>query len=413
MVERNPRNRRTVTLCPRPFCDTLCWFCGCHTKITQQHKPVADYLGFLDREIAGVADALGNRPKVVQVHWGGGSPTMLRPSEITTLTAAIKQHFLCDDALEFAVEIDPRGLDEARLDALAESGLTRASIGVQDFNPRVQQAINRVQSFELTAGVIQGLRARGVASINCDIMYGLPHQTVAGIEETVERVLELAPERIALFGYAHVPWMKRHQSMIDETILPTTTERYLQSQHAAELLVDAGYDAIGIDHFARSDDSLARAARTGTMKRNFQGYTVDRANTILGLGPSAIGKLPQGYVQNTSDMATYKRETEAHGLAAIKGVSISAEDRLRGYVIERLMCDFAFTDEGLRQHFGAQAETIIDEARRYAAQDADDVVRYHSGRFEITSRGRPYARTICSWFDSYFGAAPARHSVAV
>ena len=396
-----------------PFCDTLCWFCGCTTKITRRYAPVAAYLETLKTEIRSVGQALPDGTHVARIHWGGGSPTILESDSITALHDLLRQSFGLDTSPEFSVEIDPRGVTPAQLDALAAAGLTRASIGVQDFNPRVQRAVNRVQSFETTAAVIEGLRKRGVQSINIDIMYGLPFQSVRAIEQTVDKVLDLAPDRIALFGYAHVPWMKRHQALIDADALPTPTERYVQSARAAQRLVDAGYQAIGIDHFALPGDPLAMASRSGTMKRNFQGYTVDDANTLIGLGVSSIGSLQQGYVQNAPDMPTYRRLVGEHGLAAVKGITLSDDDRLRSYVIERLMCDFALQFDDLREKFGNQADRIQNEAQQLAKADADDLVRMRPGVFEITPRGRTFARTVCSWFDSYFGANAARHSLAV
>ncbi len=244
-------------------------------------------------------------------------------------------------------------------------------------------------------------------------MYGLPFQSVGGIERTVDRVLELEPDRIALFGYAHVPWMKRHQTMIRADALPTPTERYVQAARASRRLIGAGYVAIGIDHFARPGDTLAKAARDGTLKRNFQGYTVDDAGTLIGLGVSSIGRLQQGYVQNAPDMPTYRRLVDESGFAAVKGISLSDEDRLRAHVIERLMCDFALRFDDLQARFGQRADHIRTEAQRFAKADPDGLVRIGSGTLEITPRGRPFARTVCSWFDSYFGASAARHSLAV
>lgn len=396
-----------------PFCDTLCWFCGCTTKITRRYAPVAAYLETLGTEIRSVGEAIPAGARVTRIHWGGGSPTILEPASIATLDQLLRQSFGFDARPEFSVEIDPRGVTSAQLDTLAAAGLTRASIGVQDFNPRVQRAVNRVQSFKTTSRVIEGLRTRGVQSINIDIMYGLPHQSVGAIERTVDKVLDLQPDRIALFGYAHVPWMKRHQTMICADTLPTPTERYVQSARATQRLVDAGYVAIGIDHFARPGDRLAVAARDGTMRRNFQGYTVDDAGTLVGLGVSSIGRLQQGYAQNAPDMPTYRRLVEEYGLAAVKGITLSEDDRLRAHVIERLMCDFALQFDDLRAKFGNRADRIQNEAQQFAKADPDGLVRMGPGVFEITPRGRPFARTVCSWFDSYFGANAARHSLAV
>ncbi|MFQ5467579.1 MAG: oxygen-independent coproporphyrinogen III oxidase, partial [Kiloniellaceae bacterium] len=295
-----------------PFCDTLCWFCGCHTKIVQRYEPVAAYLQVLRREIALIADLLGARRRVCHVHFGGGSPTILRPDDFTDLFALLRGRFEFTPDADIAVEIDPRGLEDDAVHAMVAAGVNRASIGVQDLDPGVQCAVNRVQSLALTKRVADLLRQVGIGSINVDLMYGLPRQSVAGVLATVDATVEsLAPERVCLFGYAHVPWMKTHQRMIDERALPGAEERFAQAMAVANRLQDLGYDWIGLDHFARPDDALARAARAGRLHRNFQGYTTDDAPVRLGFGPSAIGALPEGYVQNMVPMHAYRGAVEA------------------------------------------------------------------------------------------------------
>ena len=284
---------------------------------------------------------------------------------------------------------------------------------MQDFNPQVQAAINRLQTFEQTKSVVDAMRARGVRSVNLDVLYGLPHQTVETVATTVEQALSLEPDRMAIFGYAHVPWMKTHQKMIDEGALPGIEARFEQSTAAAERIARQGYQAIGFDHFAKPADSLAIAARAGCLHRNFQGYTTDDATALIGLGASAIGKLPQGYVQNQVPTAHYAREVEAHGTAIAKGVAFTPEDEVRGYLIERLMCDFAVSAGDLEQHFGARALPLIGEMAEVAAADTDRLVDFHDGRLELTPTGRPFVRTIAAHFDAYLKLGAARHSVAV
>jgi oxygen-independent coproporphyrinogen-3 oxidase len=396
-----------------PFCDTLCWFCGCHTKITGRHAPVAAYLETLRREVALVAEHLDGACVVEHMHWGGGSPTILEPDEITGLAAHMRALLPAARHMEFAVEIDPRGLDAARLDALAEAGVTRASIGVQDFDPRVQAAINRVQTFAETARVVDGLRSRGVGSVNLDLMYGLPHQTAAGIARTVRQSLVLRPERIALFGYAHVPWMKTHQRLLDEAALPGLVERFEQSQSAAAVLEAAGYVRIGLDHFALRSDALAIAQANGALRRNFQGYTADGATALLGFGASAIGRLPQGYVQNETAIHAWRARIGQGRLAVARGKALTDDDAARGGIIEELMCTYGFAADEALERYGAAARPVIDEARAMAGDDADGLVRFAGGRFEITDTGRPFVRSVCARFDAYLRRAPARHSVAV
>jgi oxygen-independent coproporphyrinogen III oxidase len=396
-----------------PFCDTLCWFCGCHTRITRRYEPVALYLAALEREMALVAARLQGRPPVVHIAWGGGSPTLLEPASILRLASATGQMFDLAPGCQFAVEIDPRGCDAARVEALIEAGLTRASIGVQDFEPKVQAAINRHQSFAETAAVVGRLRAGGVDSVNLDLVYGLPHQTQATLAKTLEQVLELAPERIALFGYAHVPWMKKHQRLIDEAALAGPAERLAMAETAAERLVEAGYVRVGLDHFALPEDRLARAARTGRLRRNFQGYTDDAADALIGLGASSVGSLPQGHIQNAVPIGDHARRVAAGQLAAVRGVALSADDRMRGWVIERLMCDLGFRVGELRARYGRSADAILAEAARLAQAEFRSFVGLDDSRFAVNERGRPLIRSICAAFDAYFAPVARRHSAAV
>ena len=395
-----------------PFCDRLCWFCACHTRHTLRYEPVAAYLGVLHREIGIVARHLGGRGRVVAVHLGGGSPTMLRPGDLKALIDLLRRSFRFDPRAEIAIEIDPSDVDPQRLDSIAAVGTTRASLGVQDFEPVVQKAINREQGYELTRDIVEGLRARGIGSINLDLVYGLPHQTVETVSATVDACLSLKPDRLALFGYAHVPWFKKHQTMIDETVLPGPEERLQQAQAAARRIVGAGYEAVGIDHFARPSDSLATALRDGTLRRNFQGYTDDGCETLIGLGPSAISRFRQGHAQNPPAMAVYTASIDNGMLPAARGIALSAEDRVRGWVIERLMCDFGFPVGELLELDAEIGATVCREADRIAYQ-APDTLRREAGRFAIPPAMQPFARSVAARFDPYFAKGTARHSAAV
>lgn len=396
-----------------PFCDRLCWFCGCHTKQVLRYDPIAAYLPAVQLEMEEVARRLDGRGGATALHLGGGSPSMLRPDDLIALAQRVRQLFRPRPDFEFSIEIDPNDMTEDRYDAFAAAGVSRISIGVQDFDPKVQQAINRLQSFEQTRAVVEGMRQRGVASVNLDVLYGLPHQTVGSVEATIEQALALAPDRLALFGYAHVPWMKTHQRMIDETLLPDAAERLRQSTAAAARIVAAGYVAIGLDHFARPTDRLAIAAAAGQLRRNFQGYTTDAAPALIGLGASSIGSLPQGYVQNVTATGEYIRAIKARGLATARGIALSSEDRMRGWVIERLMCDLNISIAELRHRFGAAAEAVLIEMAYAAQGDADGVVEFDGRRFAITEAGRPYVRSVAAAFDTYLGTGAGRHSVAV
>ena len=396
-----------------PFCDTLCWFCGCHTKQVRRYEPIAEYLGALEAEVATVAAALTARPEVSHVHFGGGSPTILKPDDLRRFAALLREHFRFVSRPEISVEIDPRDLSEEMLDALADIGLTRASIGVQDFSSKVQAAINRFQSFEQTRDVVDGLRRRGVKSINVDVVYGLPHQTREMLRGTVDQVIELKPDRVALFGYAHVPWMKKHQTMIDETALPNAVERYAGASRAAARLSAAGYVRVGIDHFALPADGLAVALGEGRLRRNFQGYTDDPAQALVGLGASSISELPQGYVQNITATPVYMKRVLAGELATARGYELTSEDRMRRAFIERLMCDFAIDRAAFREAYGDLATPLLEDAEHLATADNDGLVEMEGDLFRVTPRGRAFVRTIAASFDAYLQEGGARHSVAV
>lgn len=394
-----------------PFCDRLCWFCACHTKMTKRYEPVATYLETLKQEIATVGE-LVKGSRVRALHFGGGSPTILRPEDVAALNATLRDAFDFLPDADISVELDPTDIDEARLDAFAAIGMTRASLGVQDFAPKVQKAINREQGFELTKAVVDGCRARGVRSLNLDLLYGLPYQTLESLQATLEQALQLSPDRIAQFGYAHVPWFKKHQTMIDESALPGPQERFAQQQLATRLIVEAGYQPIGLDHFAKPDDSLAEAARTGRLRRNFQGYTDDRCETLIGLGPSSVSRLRQGYAQNTPAINIYSKQVQEGGLATTRGIAFSDEDLARGWVIERLMCDFAFSAAEAEDRFGELGRQIVREAEALT-KEKDSLLVRNGDLFGIPSEAHVLVRVVAARFDTYLGKGNARHSVAV
>jgi oxygen-independent coproporphyrinogen-3 oxidase len=396
-----------------PFCDSLCWFCGCHTKIVARYEPIASYLELLLREIDLVALRLGGERPVSHVHFGGGSPTILEPGDLERVTARLRRRFdLLPDA-EIAVEIDPRGLDRPRVQALARIGATRASLGVQDVNPEVQRAINRVQPVEVTGRVIDWLRTAGIGAINLDLMYGLPHQTTGGVRRTVDAALSLEPERLALFGYAHVPWMKRHQRLIPEAALPGPVERWTQLGAGARSLADRGYVAIGLDHFARATDPLAIAARAGRLHRNFQGYTTDAAQVLLGFGPSAIGALPEGYVQNAVPIHAWRAAIGGGHLAAVRGIAIEGEDRLRRALIEQLMCHLGVDLATLCRWFGRPADYFAPELASLDPLVRDGLVTIEGSRLRVPDAARPLVRAVFATFDQYLHAGETRHARAV
>lgn len=394
-----------------PFCQELCWYCGCSTKAVRRYGPVADYLELLDREMTAVANLVPNQHGVTHIHWGGGSPDILKASDIIRLGTSMRERFNVLAHSEIAVEVDPRLLSAAQADSFITIGVNRVSIGVQDFDPQVQRAIGRLQSFETTRNAIDLFRQRGVDSINIDLVYGLPHQSLDSVARTVEQVLKLAPDRVSVFGYAHLPERLKHQRLIDTAALPGPMQRFEQSRGIATLLTTAGYIQRGLDHFARRDDNLAVKA----LARNFQGYTTDQADALLGLGASAISRLPQGYAQNAVPAGEYQRRIESDGLATARGHRVSSDDQIRAFVIERLMCDFEVSWSDLGRRFGVRASAIREEADDIVARDYDGLVDHTGDRFMLTARGRPFVRNICAEFDTYLAreVARRRHALSI
>jgi oxygen-independent coproporphyrinogen-3 oxidase len=298
-------------------------------------------------------------------------------------------------------------------DALAALGVTRASLGVQEFSPHVQEAIGRIQPFETVRAAADALRGAGIARINVDLMYGLPGQSIADVQATVDLVAALHPSRLALFGYAHVPWFKANQKLIDEAALPGASERIEQARAAAQRLASHGYVPVGLDHFAQADDALAVAARTGRLRRNFQGYTTDPADALIGLGASAIGRLPQGFVQNAVDIAGYARAVTQGAFATVKGIAVSADDELRGAIIERLMCDLAVDLAALPVPAPEATPSFAHERAELDALAAAGLITIEGSRITVTEEGRPFVRLVAAAFDAYLAQSRSRHSIAV
>lgn len=396
-----------------PFCRQLCWYCGCNTHVASRYRPVADYRDLLLREIDLLAAALPARLRASQIHWGGGTPTILAPTDFLLVQDRLRKHFDVDATVEIAVEIDPRVIDVATVAALARGGVNRVSLGVQDFDPLVQRAINRRQPYEVTARAVDMLRAAGIADINLDLIYGLPYQTVESVLRTVEQAVGLAPQRIALFGYAHVPWLKPHQRLLPAAELPDGAARWAQAEAAAGHLQTLGYLWIGLDHFALRGDGMARAAEAGLLRRNFQGYTTDGAETLLGFGASSIGALPQGYVQNVADSRAWAEGVAAGRLPVACGVALTAEDQLHRHVIERLMCDLTVDLAAAARHFGRDPGCFAAERDDLARLAADGLVEIAGDVLRLTNLGRPLMRVVAAVFDRYLRPEAGRHARAV
>ncbi|MEP1206230.1 MAG: oxygen-independent coproporphyrinogen III oxidase [Rhizobiaceae bacterium] len=396
-----------------PFCDRLCWFCGCHTKHTLKYAPIARYMRSLLEEIRLVGRQLETKPVLGALHLGGGSPSLLKRDELQALRQALDETFRIDHRTEISVEIDPSDVKSDTIAALMEFGLTRASVGVQDFHEDVQTAINRPQSFEITRDVIQQLRAAGVSSINVDALYGLPLQSQERLLRTIEQCLSLRPDRMALFGYAHVPWLKKHQNMIKTEDLAGPLERFDHAHAASAQLVAGGYQSIGIDHFALPDDSLAVAARSNRLHRNFQGYTTDHHQTMIGFGASSIGRFANGYVQNTVPTAQYQTQVSSGELPKNKGLILTEEDQLRSYLIERLMCEFEIDFDRLQVFPDALVQPCLQKARLLAAQDQFGLCAMENNKLQILPQARPFARIVAAHFDAYYAPEQFQYSKAV
>ncbi|WP_339113549.1 oxygen-independent coproporphyrinogen III oxidase [Thioclava sp. GXIMD2076] len=394
-----------------PFCRRLCWFCACRTQGTQSAEPVQAYSKVLLRELKMLKERLAPGVTLSRLHWGGGTPTLMPAGMIARLAEATFEAVPLAEGAEFSVEIDPCEIDAARLDALAGAGMNRASIGVQDFDPEIQKIIGREQSFEETARAVEMIRARGIASLNADILFGLPRQTPEKISASVQKLLSLAPDRVALYGYAHVPWMARRQNMLPSDELPTPEERLDLFDRAAILFRADGYHAIGIDHFALPADGLAVAQRTGRLRRNFQGYTDDQAEVLVGLGASAISRFPQGYAQNAPATGKYVGAIREGRFSTARGHKLSSEDQLRARIIEALMCDFELkTDELIRTHDVSLAQ--LSQMLGQCAAEFEDCVEMTPSGLRIPEKGRPLTRLIARHFDAY-DLSRAGHSSAI
>lgn len=391
-----------------PYCHTLCWYCGCNTTATQKRSPIAAYVGPLLTEIDRVAERLPARMTISHLAFGGGTPTILSADDLDRIMERLHARFDIQAGAEISIEIDPRHFDEDLAKALARHGFTRASTGIQTFDLKVQKAINRIQSLEITRIAFDRLREQGITAINADVLYGLPYQSVEASEDTALGVVSLKPSRLAVFGYAHVPHMKAHQKLIPDASLPGAAERLAQADRMDEVFRAAGYDRIGIDHYARPDDPMAAAARSATLRRNFQGYTTDGADTLIGIGASSISRTPFGYMQNKVSVREWMAALAAGDLPVARGVEITPEDALRGAIIESLMTNLGVDLSAIAEAHGQgvpQADLAELEAAGIVAREGD-VVR-------VDAQFRPLARLAAAAFDTRLAAGDAKHSVSV
>lgn len=416
LEELEPRTTLSLYL-HVPFCRDICHYCGCHTKATKQDAPIAAYAKTLAQELELVARHLKGPHPVRHIHWGGGTPSLLPEQSLLELSKLMHSLFDLAPDLEHAIELDPRFVSPSLARTLHEIGVTRASLGVQDFDLEVQTAIGRIQPYDIVEQAAEYLRAAGLEALNFDLMYGLPEQTPETIKDTVSKTIGLNPSRIALFGYAHVPWMKKHQRLIDENRLPSPATRLELAELARADLLAAGYVAIGLDHFARPDDTMAVAIQSGDLKRNFQGYTTDQGEQLIGFGVSSIGKTTRGYAQNMSDQRHWQRAVSAGELPIARGLALSRDDLLRGYIIEQLMTDYRCDVKVACEFVGEDMDGLAPSLAALEELITDGLVRVQNNVVEITKAGQPFVRLAAAAFDAYLAdskaATGARHSMAV
>jgi oxygen-independent coproporphyrinogen-3 oxidase len=388
-----------------PFCAERCSYCGCMMIATSSRAIVDRYLGYLEREIAMLAGRLGERRRIAQLHWGGGTPTHLPVESLRRLHRVLGSHFALDEAAEQAIEVDPRVTTPAQLSVLRELGFTRLSMGVQDFDPAVQEAIGRRQSEELTRDLYGYARSVGFESINLDLVYGLPRQNLATFGRTLGSVVEMAPDRVAVYSYAHVPWLRPHQKRIDTAHLPDAELKFELIGAAVDAFAGAGYLAIGMDHFARPDDDLAAAAREHRLHRNFMGYTTRPATDMIGLGVSAIGDLRGAYAQNAKKLTSYYAALDNGRLPIERGYALSDDDLVRRHVITELMCNFRVERSTVARTFGVDFHDYfgpeLEALQAPGGPAGDGFVRVTGDGVEVTGHGRLFVRTVCMVFDRY------------
>ena len=385
-----------------PFCYSLCFYCGCNSIITKKRGYAKEYISYLTREMENISGRINRERRVVQLHWGGGSPDFLSPAEMETLYGHITGNFTMDSEAETGVELDPRETTLEHLKALKGLGFNRISMGIQDFDPVVQKAVNRIQSEESTRRMVEWCRGLGFNSINVDLIYGLPYQSAGSFKKTVDKIIAINPERIAVFNYAHVPWMKRHQKMIKEESLPCGREKLGILKMVIEGFTGAGYVYIGMDHFAKPEDELCIAQREKTLYRNFQGYTTKAGCDLYGFGVTSISMVGNCYAQNQKTLDAYYGAIDAGIMATHKGYELNHDDLLRRHIITRLMCDFELGKKDVEAQYGINFDDYFSkELKRLEPLRDDGLLALHPDRIEITDSGRILVRNIAMVFDAY------------
>lgn len=413
-IEANNQTERGLSVYFHiPFCETLCWFCGCTTVITLNHDRGMGYVEKLGREVANMAPLINKQRKAVQLHFGGGSPTFLRPDEIRRLGEIIHKNFEFASDIEASVEVDPRRLTRDHVVALAEVGFNRASMGVQDFNPEVQEAVHRIQPVEMTQQALDWMRELGFHSVNFDLIYGLPHQTVASFNHTLDTVLNMQPDRLAVFSYAHVPWIKPAQKILQAKVLPTAEVKLQILKTIIERLTENDrYVYIGMDHFAKPNDELTVAQRSKQLQRNFQGYSTRAGSDIYAFGMSSISQIPDAYWQNEKEIAPWQTAVDEGRVPLHKAYFVTPEDNIRREAIMRVMCDLSLNFAAMSKKLGINfAEHFAAELETLAPFEADGLVERTTDGLEVTETGRLFIRNIAMCFDNTLApVGERRHS---
>jgi oxygen-independent coproporphyrinogen-3 oxidase len=395
-----------------PFCKQLCWFCGCTTKASNYYQQITSYVQLLLKEIELLAGKVNFKAQISDIHFGGGSPTILIPSDFTQIIDTIKQNFLISPNLQSSIEIDPRNVDSRKITFYGKSKIDRVSIGIQDFNYNTQMAINRFQSFEMIEDVFNELRKNKINNINVDLIYGLPYQTRQSMLETVNKVLKLNPNRIALFSYAHIPHIKKHQKLIDQSKIVSDEERLEIFRNASKTLQYQGYRTIGIDHFAKVDDELTTALKAKTLKRNFQGYSANNTASYIGVGLSSISKLKQGYAQNTTEFEEYKKALNNNQLPISRGKAISKEDKIRKEIIDSLMCFMEVDLKAIIDKYNLKDDYFDQELNKISVLHKD-IAKINNKDIKAISKHKMSVRVIAAIFDQYLQNNQTKYSKVV
>jgi len=409
-----PKNEDLSLYFHIPFCKQLCHYCGCYTKITNRYAPIEDYTHILTREIAIISELIAEQNlQVSHIHFGGGSPTILLPETFEYLFKTIRRQFNIKKNAQIAIEVDPRTMNEEKVISYAKMGVNRVSIGVQDFNHDVQIAINREQSFDLVYDTIKLFRKYDISDVNLDLIYGLPKQTSELIAKNIDYAMLLKPTRIALFSYAHVPWIKKHMRLINEDDIPDSLSKISMYKVAVHKLKQEGFIQAGLDHFAKEDSDMSEFLKQKKLKRNFQGYTTDEANSLIGFGVSSIGYLSEGYTQNTSNLKDYKDSIINNQLPVIKGFKINKDDKIRKTIIEQLMCYLEVDLNQICKSFDCSRDYFENEVSSLESLQKDGLLKVNNNKIKINPNAPQISRVASCVFDKYFKINSKKHSRSI